>query len=278
MSEAAQRLLGGLAKYSFAVGLVGAGLSASLYTVDGGESAVIFDRFVGVKERTKGEGTHFLLPLIQKPIIYEIRTQAYEVKSTTGSKDLQNVTVHLRLLYRPVEENLPWIFSHYGTDYDARVLPSIGNEVLKAVVAQYDAGELITQREFVSAKVRQALKKRARDFNIELDDVAITHLAFGAEFTHAIEAKQVAQQVAEMAKFQVIRAEQEIQADITRAEGEAEAAKMIAESMKGGHGYLELRKIEAQRDIAEMLSRSRNVTYLPVSTKGGGSNLLLNVQ
>ena len=34
-------------------------------------------------------------------------------------------------------------------DYDERVLPSIGNEVLKSIVAQFDAAELITQREIV---------------------------------------------------------------------------------------------------------------------------------
>jgi prohibitin 1 len=44
---------------------------------------------------------------------------------------------------------LPQIFSTLGLDYDDRVLPSITNEVLKAVVAQFDAGELITQREMV---------------------------------------------------------------------------------------------------------------------------------
>ena len=56
---------------------------------------------------------------------------------------------------------LPQIFTTLGLDYDDRVLPSITNEVLKAVVAQFDAGELITQREMVSARVNSELTKRA---------------------------------------------------------------------------------------------------------------------
>jgi hypothetical protein len=50
--------------------------------------------------------------------------------------------------FRP--DALPEIFTTLGLDYDDRVLPSITNEVLKAVVAQFDAGELITQREMVT--------------------------------------------------------------------------------------------------------------------------------
>jgi len=49
--------------------------------------------------------------------------------------------------------------------------------------AQHDAAELITQREIVSVKIREALNDRAQDFHIILDDISITHLTFGAEFT-----------------------------------------------------------------------------------------------
>jgi prohibitin 1 len=62
---------------------------------------------------------------------------------------MQTVSLSLRVLHRPEVSNLPRIYSKLGQDYEERVLPSIGNEVLKAIVAQFDAGELITQRELV---------------------------------------------------------------------------------------------------------------------------------
>ena len=59
------------------------------------------------------------------------------------------VSITLRVLSRPDVEHLPRIYKSLGLDYDERVLPSIGNEVLKSIVAQFDAVELITQREVV---------------------------------------------------------------------------------------------------------------------------------
>jgi prohibitin 1 len=101
------------------------------------------------------------------------------ISTTTGSKDLQMVSITLRVLLRPDVDALPKIYQSLGLDYDERVIPSIGNEVLKSIVAQFDAAELITQREVVSARIREDLVTRAREFNIRLEDVSITHLTFG---------------------------------------------------------------------------------------------------
>ncbi|KAF2733602.1 hypothetical protein EJ04DRAFT_544063 [Polyplosphaeria fusca] len=256
---------------------------ASIYDVKGGTRAVIFDRLSGVKETVVNEGTHFLVPWLQRSIIYDVRTKPRNISTTTGSKDMQMVTLTLRVLHRPEVKMLPKIYQNLGLDYDERVLPSIGNEVLKAIVAQFDAAELITQREAVSNRIRSDLLKRAQEFNIQLEDVSITHMTFGKEFTKAVEEKQIAQQEAERARFVVEKAEQERQANVIRAEGEAEAADTISKAVaKSGDGLIQIRRIETQKDIAQMLSRNPNVSYLPGGAAGdgksGGGSFLLGLR
>src|SRR5438046_5258775 len=119
----------------------------SIYDVKGGTRAVIFDRLSGVQEQVVNEGTHFLIPWLQKSIIYDVRTKPRNISTTTGSKDLQMVSLTLRVLHRPEVQKLPRIYQvclsfpsnppqcitnllkSLGLDYDERVLPSIGNEV-----------------------------------------------------------------------------------------------------------------------------------------------------
>eukprot|EP00434_Breviolum_minutum_P026633 symbB.v1.2.023539.t1/scaffold2159.1/size105835/7 len=156
-----------------------------MYTVDAGHMSLKYSRLSGVGNGTYREGVHFLLPWLERPIIFDVRARPHTMTSLTGSRDLQMVNISLRALCKPDASKLPDIYRSLGLDFDEKVLPSIINEVLKSVVAQYNASQLITQRELVSRMIRQRLIQRAFEFGILLDDVAITHLNFSPEYEKA---------------------------------------------------------------------------------------------
>jgi len=252
----------------FGVGYLGYN---SLFSVDGGHRGVVFNRLWGVKDNIYSEGTHFIIPLLEWPIIFDVRTRPTELSSYSGTRDLQYVNMALRVLYRPEVSYLPRILRKYGTDYDRRVLPSIINETLKAIVAMYNAEQLTTQREEVSLRIKRDLMERAEEFHIDIQDCAITHLEFSKEFAKAVEDKQIAQQDAEQAKFVVALAKQEKQSKIIAAEGEARAAGLIGDSMKNNPVFAELRRIEAARHVAHALANSHNRIFLD------SNSLLMNM-
>jgi prohibitin 2 len=180
------------------------------------------------------------------------------------------VQISLRVLFRPDGGRLASLYRLLGTDYDERVLPSIVNEVTKAVVAQYKAAELLTMRETVSAQIREVLRKRAGDFNILLDDVAITHLAFSKEYTAAVEAKQVALQESQRAKYIVDKARMEKESIIVKATGEARSAELIGTAIRKNPAFLQLRRIDAAKEVASSVVHSAGKIYID------SENLLLN--
>lgn len=259
---------------------VGIGLSFCTFVVDGGEKAIMFDAISGrgVSHKVLGEGLHFRIPKLYEPIIFNVRMTPHVVETKTPARDLQLVNISVRILERPDVEFLTKLYLDQRHNYAERVLPNITHEIIKAVVARYNPDQLITQREKVSLEIKQGLVSKAKEFNIILDDVAIIHIEFSKEYRDAIEAKQVSQQEAERAKFIVMRSEEEKKLTIIRAEAESESAEIFNESIqKYGRAFLELKRLEAARDIIDSLAKSKNVTFLPAGDRGIG-NLLYKLE
>ena len=245
-----------------------------IFVVEPGYRVVIMNKLRGLQDQVYGEGMHFKLPFIYQPKYVEVRTQPRLLSSQTGTRDLQHVDLTLRILFRPEEQKIAQIINNIGEDYADKVLPSIGNEVLKSIVAQYDAGQLITMREKVSQDIREQLSRRATEFGLLLDDVSITHLQFSREFSYSIEQKQVAQQIAERAKFIVQKQEEETRATIIRAEADAEAARLVSDAIaQHGAGLVAMRKIEAAQFMVERMAGNANISFIQANNTMNMLNL-----
>lgn len=251
-------------------GMVWMGRNA-MFNVEPGHIAIKYNRWSGVGGSQYPPGLNFMLPWWERPIIFDIRARPHTMTSLTGSKDLQMVNISLRALAKPNPTKLPELYRSLGLDFEEKVLPSIVNEVLKSVIAQYNAASLISQREHVSKMIRSRLEQRAADFHILLDDVALTHISFSPEYEKAVEQKQVALQQAERARYLVLKAQEEKKRTIIHAEGEKKSAEMIGNAIKSNPAYIELRRIAVAKEVAGLLSKSSNRMVLNTDT------LLLNL-
>src|SRR5690606_19842766 len=94
---------------------------------------------------------------------------------------------------------------------DKIVTPAI-NEIFKAASAKYTASELITERSKLKAEALKTLTVRLKPYGVNISELSIVDFKFSDNFSKAIEEKQVAQQNAERAKFNLDAAKTDAEA------------------------------------------------------------------
>ncbi len=183
---------------------------ASTVTIGTGKIAVM-TRFGKVTGQELGEGFHFKNPL-DRANGYDIKVLKEETNASAASKDLQDVNSTLVINYRLEAGKISEIHRTVGPLYKEKLIDPAVQEVFKGAAAKYDATQLITDRPAVKADAFNELDKRLKRYGIIVQDLSITNFSFSKEFTNAIEAKQVAAQEAERAKFNLDRANLDAQA------------------------------------------------------------------
>ena len=188
------------------------GLLSSIKVVGTGQVGVV-TMYGKVTGRELGEGIALVLPFgIERVAIYDIKVQKQAVTSTAASKDLQDVSSEIVLNYNLERGSVSKVHQTIGIYYVDKIVTPAINEIFKAASAEYTAAELITQRSELKTKAQQALAARLQKYGINVSELSIVDFKFSANFSRAIEEKQVAQQNAERAKFNLEAAKTDAEA------------------------------------------------------------------
>lgn len=199
-------------------------------TVDAGKVGIV-TRF-GEVNRVANSGIAIKLPWpIERLHKMDTRIQKQQEEASAATSDLQDVKATLALNYALNRDSALKVFKEIGGEYRDRVVIPAVQESFKAASAQYTASQLITERASVKEKSLDSIKKRLAPYGVRVDDLNIVNFSFSVEFTKALEAKQVAAQEAEKAKFEVERNRNLAEAAIASANGSAEANRIVRESL-----------------------------------------------
>jgi regulator of protease activity HflC (stomatin/prohibitin superfamily) len=228
-----------LVTFGILIGFIGV-LLTCIVSVPVGSIGIIL-RFSNVTGSYLPAGLHVKSP-IDKIIVMNIQTQKVETTATAASMDLQDTTTNIALNYELDPIQAVNVYKTIGTDYiNVIAQPSI-QEIVKEITAKHNAEEMITNRAVVKDEISTALTAKLKESGITVEAINITDFKFSDQFTAAIEAKVVAQQaiLTEQNKLEQVKVQaQEAQAaatgdanaTIARANGQAEANSIIAQSL-----------------------------------------------
>jgi prohibitin 2 len=208
-------------------------------TVDTGNVGVITN-FGKVTGEVLDSGWHIVGPIDHVTEI-SIRTITTQTDAACFSSDLQAVDITLAVQTRITKENASDIFKNYGTEYMSQASPKI-LDALKAETAKYEAAEIIANRDKIRSEALKAAQDRLQGF-VEVQDLSIVNVSFSDDYEKAIEAKQVAQQRAEQAKYELQQAEVEAEKKVASAKGEAEAIQIRGDALAKNPAVIDLELI-----------------------------------
>jgi regulator of protease activity HflC (stomatin/prohibitin superfamily) len=222
------------------------------YTVDQGEAKVLKDWTGVVRGSEFQPGIHWKEPWVDA-IEFDIRNQlavflgdgnqSYNGSPTNGPQitftDKDGVTANFDLvvLYSIDPEKVEGLVADYATqdDFRTKVIEQDIRSVPRDIPGKYTTIQMMTDRVSVANDIREALEAEWKDKGVVIDDVSLQEVRYSDAVKARFEDAQNAQ--TEVVKAQAEAEKKKIEADsaaavaVTKATGEAEANRLLSESL-----------------------------------------------
>ena len=198
------------------------------------ERGVIF--FLGRFQTVKGPGLIILIPGLQKMTKVDLRVIVMDVPTQDViSRDNVSVKVNAVIYFRIIDPEKAVI--RVANVFEAT--SQLSQTTLRSVLGQHELDDMLSERDKLNADIQAILDQRTDNWGIKVQNVEIKHVDLDESMIRAI-----AQQA---------EAERARRAKIINAEGEKQAASMLAEAaatLAGEKQALQLRYLQTLKEIA----------------------------
>lgn len=176
------------------------------------------------------EGLYWPIWFAEGIVPMDTRVQKLESSASASSSDLQVVTTTIALNWRIDPQHAPTIYTQIGSveAVQVNVVEPVLQEAVKTATARFTAEELITKRPEVKKGINDYVSAALSNSHVLVTDLNIVNFEFAAQYQQAIEAKQVAEQLALTASNDLRRIQIEAKQAEAQAEGRANSALIEA--------------------------------------------------
>jgi len=202
-------------------------LLLSFYTVPAGNVGVI-TRW-GAINRVVYPGLGMKIPIAEGLVKMSIRTQKDQVDAAAASKDIQAVTSTIAINYHLDPAYAAQVFQSIGVNYQDIVVSPAILDTWKATTTQFEAPQLLIQREKVREMAQESLANKLLVYHIIVENFNVVNFDFSPEYNASIERKQVASQDVETAKQTQLKVKVDADTTKIKAQVDAETAKIQAQ-------------------------------------------------
>ncbi|TAL86853.1 MAG: prohibitin family protein [Rhodanobacter sp.] len=205
---------------------------SSFVSVGPGDRGVLMT-FGSVNQSVLMPGLHMKIPFAQTVKQMNVQIQKSQTQETAASRDLQNVSTEVAVNWAIKPADAAWVYQHLGgeSQLTAKVITPVVSNAVKAVAAHYDAEELVEKRDEVRDTIQKQIVAGLNQYKVQVQRVNITNFQFSPDYAKAIEAKQVAQQRAQQATYDLARIKVQAQQEVAQAQGQSQAQKLLQSTL-----------------------------------------------
>ncbi|WP_110685437.1 slipin family protein [Salinicola aestuarinus] len=209
-------------------------LLASIRILPEYRRGVVF--FLGRFQGVKGPGLFFLIPVVQKMEVVDLRVITMDVpEQDVISQDNVTVRVNAVLYFRVVDPERAII----QVENFVNATSQLAQTTLRSVLGKHDLDEMLSERDKLNDDIQEIIDTQTEAWGIKVANVEIKHVDLDESMIRAI-ARQA-------------EAERERRAKVIHAEGEQQAAEKLVEAadiMARNPAALQLRYLQTMSDMS----------------------------